>query len=159
MKNYRIYKPNKTNNGAASQFQLSYKKDKKFDNVMLFLEVTKQTGVDDNGNAKFGWDDPSKKITMKLEETDIGEILAVLNWQKPMAGTDKGIFHKSAKGNTVLSFSRVEKDGKCLGLGIRVSRKLDGETEATIIQHMISIGEGEVLKVLLQNALSAIYNW
>lgn len=159
MASWRIYKPNKTNNGAASQWQLSEKKDEKYDKWMFFLTVTKQTGVSD-GNASFGWEQAGSVINMKLGEVDLGELLTVLNGLSGAAGKDgKGLFHKTPKGNTVLQFSKLEKDGNFYGYGLRISKKLTDDKEATMIQHMISLAEGEILRVILAEALKKILGY
>ncbi len=156
----RIYKPYQENKGAASQWQLSFKKDKKFDNVMFFLTLTKQTGVDDDKNSTFGWLDPTKTVTAKLGELDLGEILCVLNGIKEHAGNgDKGLFHKNLKGNTIINFTRAFKDGVFQGYYLKASKKNAGDKEALQIQHTVSIAEGEVIRVLLQNAIEAMYGW
>lgn len=160
-KNYRIYKPNNQGTGAASEWQLSFKPEEKFDNVMLFLGATKQVpGKDSNDNQQFAWKDKSQCITMKLGELDCGEILAVLNGLKDKAGSEKGIFHQNAKGNTVLSFSKyVNKEGVFVGYGLRLSKKNKDEADSLLIQHLLSVAEGEILRVLINKALEAFYAW
>lgn len=156
-KNFRVYKPNNQGTGAASEWQLS-RKDTKYNNVMFFLIGAKQTGKDENDNASFAWKDETQKVTMKLGENDIGEVLAVLNGLKDKAGTDQGLFHKNTKGNTVLSFSRYVKDDKFVGYGLRLSKKTtDGLTVQ--LQHLLSLGEGEILRVLLGEVVKEMYSW
>lgn len=50
MKEFRIYRPNKKNNGSAAKFQFSEKEKnrngKVYKDRMVFLELSKQTGVD-----------------------------------------------------------------------------------------------------------------
>jgi hypothetical protein len=114
-------------------------------------------------NASFGWNDPKKKITFKLESNDIGEILAVLNGKKSFAGLPskdgKGgaIFHKNPTGNTVFKFQKMEKDGVVNFWFELTSKKNTGELVA--VKHMVTAAEGEVLKILLQNAIEVMYNW
>lgn len=159
---YRIYKPNTSKTGAASKLQLKVKQER-FREVYLFWEATQQTGLDDKGNASFGWDNPLKKVTFKMESNDIGEVLAVLNGKKIFAGMPakdgKGgsIFHKNANGNTVFKFSKMEKEGSIAYWFEISSKKNSGEL--VNVKHVISVAEGEILKVILTDAVSCMYNW
>jgi hypothetical protein len=159
---YRIYKPKNDKTGAASKLQLKIKHDR-YREVYLFWEAAQQIGLDANGNASFAWAIPEKKITFKLESVDIGEILAVLNGKKDFAGMPakdgKGgaIFHQNEKGNTVFKFQKMEKDGNVTYWLQITSKKKDGKL--TEVKHTISCSEGEVLKVLLTDAISCMYNW
>lgn len=163
-KSFRIYKPNKQGTGAATEWQLS-RKDTKYNNVMFFLVGAAQDGKDENDNSKFSWQDKSRSVTMKMGEFDIGEILSVLNGLKNSAGTDKGIFHKNEKGNTILSFSKYfrkdEKSGEevFIGYALRLSKKQNDGGTAFQVQHLLTFSEGEVLRVLLGEALKEIYGW
>ncbi len=159
---YRIYKPNNNKTGAATRLQLKIKQER-FRVVQLFWESAQQTGVDSEGNASFGWDDPKKKITFKMKDSDVGEVLAVLNGMKTFAGAPakdgKGgsIFHQNPTGNTVFKFVKMERDGTFVYWVQLTSKKKDGTL--TEVKHSISIAEGEVLTVLLQNALTCMYPW
>lgn len=159
---YRIYKPNNAKTGAASRLQIKVKHDK-YREVLLFWESSLQTGIDANKNASFGWDDPNKKVTFKMEATDIGEILAVLNGKKLFAGMPaqdgKGgaIFHQNEKGSTILKFSKMEKDGKTAYWFQLNAKRANGPVVE--VKHVITVGEAEIIKILLQDAVSLMYNW
>ncbi len=158
---YRIYKPNKANNGSATRLQLKVKQER-FRIVQFFWESAQQTGVDKDGNTSFAWDVPAKKVTFKMKDGDVGEILAVLNGLKQGAGQVKdgksaGIFHKNLNGNTIFKFVKLEKDGSfCYWVQIS-SQKNDGTKVE--VKHSITIAEGEVLRILLQNVLTCMYPW
>lgn len=159
---YRLYKPNNSKTGAASKLQLKVKQER-FREVYLFWESAQQTGLDEKGNASFGWNDPLRKVTFKMEATDIGEILAVLNGKKVFAGMPskdgKGgsIFHKNEKGNTVFKFSRMEKEGSVAYWLQITSKKNDGPLVE--VKHVISVAEAEIIRIVLTDAVSLIYNW
>lgn len=163
---WRVYKPNKSNAGSASRLELKIISDekegregKKFNtrDVELYWVATKQTGVDGNGNASFAWADDAKSVTLKIGETDIGEFLAVLNNKKPIAGVVdgkfKGIYHQNDKGST--SFVLEKNDN---GYNVRAAKKI-GQNTPIIITHQITVGEGEILKVLLELAVKQTYQW
>ncbi len=62
---HRIYKPKADKTGAASKLQIKVKQER-FREVFLFWEAAQQTGVDKEGNASFGWQEPTRKVTFKL---------------------------------------------------------------------------------------------
>lgn len=164
---WRVYKPRKTNDGAASKLEMKIvteekeKDGKKFTvrDVQLFWVATQQTGTDTNGNASFGWDDPKKSVTLKLGEVDLGELLAVLNGSKKHIGAPKndkgagGLFHKNDKGSTAMTLERGDS-----GYSLLLSKKV-GKDAPVRISHQVTIGEGEVLKVVLEAAIRQSYQW
>lgn len=152
---YRIYKPTKDGKGAATSLQLSFKEEKKYQKHILFLIMTKQKpGLDEKGNAQFCWTEKENTITVKLEETDIGQFLAVLNGKQKFAGTEKGMFHKNSGGNTVITFTENDKGGYLLRLS---TKKTNGESLQ--IYHSVTIGEAQCLKLLFERALIQKYGW
>jgi hypothetical protein len=138
---FRIYRANKNNTGAASAIQLVEKEGKLF----VFWTITKQTGTDKDGNASFGWKDKDKTIIFKMEDTDLGEILAVIYRFTDKVGGEKGLFHQNANGNTVFNF-----DGK----SVRISTKKKDAKEAVAVSHGISHAELALLKVIFETIVS-----
>lgn len=158
---YRIYKPNKAGNGSATRLQIRHGVKQERAVVFLFIESAQQTGTDKDGNASFAWKEPDKKITFKLDTVDIGDLLAVLNGAKTFAGNPAkdgkggmGIYHQNDAGNTVLKFEKAEQ-GNVYWYGL--SSKRNGKLIA--IKHMITLGEAEILRVLLQEAVKMMFNW
>ena len=158
-KEFRIYKPRKSNDGAASSFQISEKKQEKWTDHFLFMTLAKQTGTDANGNSSFDWKDG--RIIVKLEQNDIGEFLACLNGQKNSIGAkDKGLYHQTPKGNTVVSFVfNNGKDDSEAYYSLRVSSKMKDQKEARVISHLITLAEANALKVLMERALVKKFGW
>jgi hypothetical protein len=163
---WRVYKPRKDSKGAASKLELKIVKIPKqikgqdgasrtIENrqVQLFWVAAKQTGMDNNDNAAFAWNDESQNVTMKLGESDIGEILAALNRIKKQAGTDRGIYHTNPNGSTSMQFQNVGEKGFSLRLAKKIGNTL------TEVKHMISLGEAEILKTLLFQVVRTTYQW
>jgi hypothetical protein len=150
-----FYKAKKDGNGAASQWSLSSEKNS------IFLEMTNQKGKDENNNARFDWEN---KIRFKLDETDIGEILAVLmNLQNGIGPFDtdkkkhKGLFHSNPKGNAILYFGRdatMEEHGR-----FHVYLSVKRGDDQTVVRHTISKGEACILSTLLRRAIEVMYRW
>lgn len=163
---WRVYKPKKSNDGAASRLEMKIVvkeeegKNGKYTNreVFVFWVSAQQTGTDANGNASFGWEDPAKNVTLKLGEPDIGEILNVLNGAKDQAGTVggkfEGLFHQNEKGSTSFSLKKADNGGYYL----RVSKKV-GTGAPVIVTHQISLAEGQILKILLEASVRQSYQW
>lgn len=166
-KEWRVYKPKKTNDGAASKLELSVefrdmeKDGKKFQvrEALVFWVSTKQTGIDANDNASFGWSEEDKHVTIKLGEPDLGEMLAVLNGVKDATGGQTGtyagkLFHKNARGSTTFSI----KKGTNGGFFVAATKKLD-DNAAVQISHTLTFGEAQVLRVLVEAAIRQMYLW
>lgn len=150
-KGFMLYKARNTGDGAVSQWNLGSEKD------CVFLEMADQKGKDDNGNARFDWDN---KIRFKLGEADIGEILAVLAGVQngvgpfdPEKNRHKGLFHSNQNGNAILRFGKDQNDR----FGIYLSVKKDEKQSA--VRHSISKGEACVLGTLLRRAIEIMYRW
>jgi len=156
---YRIYKPNKSGSGAASRLQIKIADKQGRHHVYLFLESAQQTGLDSEGNASFAWTDKNKKVTFKMEALDVGELLCVLDGTKEFAGMPakdgKGgsVFHQTPLGNTILKF---QKAGDVYWLGLS-SKKKDGTL--VNVKHVISMGEGKIIKILLEEAVKLMFGW
>lgn len=144
-KELRIYKPKKTGDGAASKVQMIIKDKGKYKEYNCFWEITKQTGVDKEGNASFAWSkdkDRNGSITVKMGLPDIAEFLLVLAGKKEEAK----LFHKNTKGNTAINFKKYND-----GFAIQISNQVD--KVLTKHQHLISGGEGLILEILLKDYL------
>ena len=154
MKEFRIYKPRQSADGAAAKFQFVVKarKDGKFPEPMLFLEMAQQTGVDGNDNATFDWSrqegSVGNHVTVKLGVTDVAELLLALRRHKEQGK----LFHKNDKGNVTVELSTY-KDG----MSLRVSSKRDNKL--TRVNLLVSPGECIVLSILLQDFISEYYGW
>lgn len=151
-KEYRIYKPNKTNNGAASKIQCATKKkDGKYDEAMLFWEMAPQTGTDDNDNASFDWkakDKETKSVLIKLGIVDVAEILLFLHGRKK----EVKLFHQNNNGNTAMNFT-MYNDQYSVQLSSKVGENI------TRVKHLISPGEGMVLAILLKDFVTLYHGW
>ena len=146
----RFYRPNKEHKGNASSVELRYKEKSK--EWMLFFVATKQTGLDEKGNASFGWKTKEDNVVIKLGTPDVGELMAVLNGKKDFVGqkSEQGLFHKNESGNSSLQFAKVEG-----GYKLRVSSKTGDKLNQ--FTQMLSFGDGEQLKVVLQLFLTRVY--
>jgi len=151
---YKIYKPKKEFNGAASSFDFS--KEKK----CIFLEMAAQLPKgDDNGNALFGWEN---RLSYKLGPTDLAEILLVLRGVKNGVGPTekdnaekyKGLFHSTESSTSILKLEVGKYGGFYFGLNVK-----RGDSAPISIKHSITSAEGMILQILLCRAIEIIYDW
>ena len=154
MKEFRIYKPKKDEKGAAAKFQFVVKarREGKFPEPMLFLEMANQTGVDANDNASFDWagqdNSTGQSVTVKLGIPDVSELLLALRRHK----NEGKLFHKNDKGNVTVSLKKLD-DKMALNVSSQRDKKL------TRVGLMVAPGECIVLSTLLQDFISAYYGW
>ncbi len=159
-----IYRGNKTKTGHASRFSLSRNPEGK---VYLWLEMAKQVGENANGRAIFSWrgskqavDDGS--VTVRLDDVDIGEFLTVITGRKDHAGSDtektKGLFHQTPTSKTQIEFRLYEKDNVPVSYSLSVNTQKDGKTWNRY-NHLVSFGEGELLREFLLMSLREVNDW
>jgi hypothetical protein len=159
-KEYRIYKPRKSNDGAASIINISQREmvhnDKKYIKTLVFWKSANQSGVDERGNAQFHWENPEQNVNIKLGLPDISEILCVLRGIKQFVGMPpknsneqpRGLYHKNPLGNSALKFQINERgDGYYVG----VSAQRNGQL--VTVKHSLTLAEGEILRILLEAAV------
>lgn len=163
MNEIRFYKPRKDFSGAASQVQavpktLKYKtkdtnEEKSYVEWMLFWVIAQQAPSNDaEGNSKFHWAKEEKKqITMKLSDTDIGDILLVLSNRKEFIGGERGLYHQNDNGNSAMQFKKYND-----GYALQISSQ-DKDKSLTKAQHLLTAAEGEVLRLFLIGYLNRKY--
>jgi hypothetical protein len=154
MKSFRIYRANKTNNGVASEFQLSYKEKEPYNKWMTFLKICSQTGVDANENASFDWDGG---LTVKLGENDLGELLAVLEGRKDSLGFKGSLFHETpGGGNKSIKLNRLDNGS---GYGLSVSGQDATKKVFGPYNQVLGHNDAAILSKLLGQAIIKIYDW
>lgn len=149
MQAYRVYKPRKTNDGNAVQFQHKEDKKDKFSKHMVMMQMVPQDGTDANDNATFTWTTGEKYrgITAKLGLPDIGEFLCVLNGIKQSAGSDKGLYHQNNTGSLGIKMELNDKGYYAISLS-----KKDGD-KLTRLSITLTLGEAEILRSWLNQFL------
>ena len=137
-----IYHPNSTGSGAALQLEPRVNRREADRYNCFFLEMASQkTVASRNGGkltpASFDWE---HKLTVKLDFTDICEMLAVLEGRmEKLGGQKSGLFHQNGQSSTVISLQKAEKAGYFLGLS-----KKNGEAEA-VVRTNIALSESEAI--------------
>lgn len=158
MKELRIYRPSKTiQSGTAIKWQVvekvKQKGDKSYSEIMVFVEGAPQTGMDENENASFAWEDRTRLVTLKLGMVDLGELLSVLKGRKDFAGqsAEKGLYHQLNGASKSLQLVFVQ--GK--GYTFRISAK--DEHGLRDIKQTLSFSDAELLTIVLEEAVRLYY--
>lgn len=139
--NFKLYKPRKSGDGAASQWNVNPSKK------AVFLELAQQIGP--MGSEKmFDWEN---KICVKLGTNDIGELIATLENRQTTINGGKGLFHQTETSNASVNLTRGD-NGWFLNVGVK-------KEELVKISHTITFGEGALLLTLLRIAVQRIYEW
>jgi hypothetical protein len=119
----------------------------------MFLELAPQKTPSQNKAGQripgtFDWD---RKITVKLEFTDVCELLSVMEGVQEQAGGDRrGLYHQNGRSSTMISFQRnAEKGVYWLGL----SRKSEGDREPARLNFALTLVEAVGLRFVIRSAL------
>ncbi|NUN11186.1 hypothetical protein HUU53_00895 [Candidatus Micrarchaeota archaeon] len=141
-KRFAVYKPRKTGNGAAVQFDFNEKIG------AVFIEASSQ-----NGEQSFDW---ANKIVFKLSMNDCAKIIAVI--ENRLKNAD--LFHDISKSkhvtetdvkNTTVSISKGD-----YGYFFKISRQKQDSSLQTI-QTSLSEDEAVILRILLSKAIEKTY--
>lgn len=137
-----IYHPTGAGTGAALQLEprVNRKDADRYNCFFLEMSSQKTAASRDGGKqipASFDWE---HKLTVKLDFTDICEMLAVLEGRvDKLGGAKSGLFHQNGNSSTVISLQRADKGGYFVGL----SRK-NGET-GSVTRVNITLSEAEAI--------------
>ena len=124
-----FYHPNSKGSGCAVQFDLrAAYGDREGALFAAFANqksvATGARGTEGRQAATFAW---GEKITVKLNFTDVCQLLAVLEGKAASAGDGKGLFHDAGETSTVIRMERVAEP--VAGVSFEVSKKRKGVEE------------------------------
>lgn len=148
-----FYHPNGKGTGTALQVELRISRNGEDRYNCMFFEMARQKTAavkTENGRkpATFDWE---SKVTVKLEFTDICELLTVLEGKADHAGgAHDGIYHEAGNANAIIAFKRnTEPPGYLFGISKRTKA---GEP---LFRGQLVLGEAEAigLRCLLQSSL------
>lgn len=148
----RFFHPSTSGRGAAMQIEPRFSHDPEARYNCFFLELAAQQTPPHQADgqrvhATFNW---QEKLAVKLDFTDICELLTVLEGRADqVGGTRGGLFHQSSAANTVIKFQRADQGGYMLGL----SRKEVASEKAERLSIVLSEAEALGLRHVLQSSL------
>lgn len=148
-----FYHPNGKGSGSALRIEPKLNRNDTERYNCFFLELAPQKSMTSRGRdgvvpATFDW---QRKITVKLDFTDVTEILAVLEGRTRKAGGERnGLYHASGGGNTLISFQQNAEQST---YSLYLSTKKAGETTPHKIGITLSEVEGIGVRCLFQTGL------
>ena len=101
--NYQIYKPNSKNTGCAFNFSIDTRNNK----ANFYVNAIQQFGWNEktkNGSFVGNKDNPEKKVSIKLNEYELGEIVSTIETRIPWSG-----YHDFNDNKTSISFVPWDK--------------------------------------------------
>jgi len=99
------YHANAKGTGSAVKISLHPAHDDTAGSIFISMAMQRTTGSMQNGGQTFPTFDWAKGICVKLDRSDIAHVLQVLRGMQESIQDDKGLFHRSSAGNTVIKFS------------------------------------------------------
>jgi len=149
-----FYHPTGAGNGTALQLEprLNRRGSDRYDCFFMDMAAQKTAGCRDGDRrvpATFDWEN---KMTVKLDFTDICELLAVLEGRSDQAGGQRnGIYHDNGKACTIISFNRNREKG---GYHLSLSKKnKDQGAQVTRLHMSLSEAEAAGLRSIFQVGL------
>ncbi|MGN0847162.1 MAG: hypothetical protein ACI4RA_07240 [Kiritimatiellia bacterium] len=138
--------------GSACRFELHPAHEDTPGSVFAQLAPQKTIGSSRGGGQGFATFDWEKKIVIKLDRADLAQILQVLRGMRETVNDGKGLFHRSARGNTVIRFSHQIEPRP--GYLLAVSRKT---VEGDLRSCSFLFDENEALALMLSLEQSMMY--
>lgn len=138
--------------GSACRFELHPAHGDTPGSVFVQLARQKTIGSRSGGGQGFSTFDWEKKIVIKLDRTDLAHILQVLRGMRESVNDGKGLFHRSARGSTVIKFSHLIDPRP--GYFLAVSRKT---VEGNLQSCSFLFDENEALTLMLSLEQSMVY--
>lgn len=148
----RFYHPSASGRGAAMQLEPRFSNRQAERYNCFFLEMAAQQTPPRQADgqrvpASFNW---QHKLTVKLDFTDICELLLVLEGRVEKAGGKRdGLFHQTNNANTIIKCQRADQGGYFIGL----SRKEAASGEAARVSIVLTDAEALGLRHVLQSSL------
>jgi hypothetical protein len=152
MKRLEFYKPNKSNSGACLTLQFRneppQEENKKDNKNGLYVNILKQASWNEqtrSGSFKANVDNPEKHKKIKLTETEIGNILHVIN-SKGLAKFST--VHSRGDVKTQIFFEPYQKEDSLIGFIFRVSN----------LSIALNMGEAELFSEYLKSGIRFLFS-
>ena len=146
----KLVHPNAKNTGAYVDMSVRPASDQDTGALMVSFSPQKTVGSFGNGQRVMPTFDHEKKIVVKLNIFEVSLMVSVFDGFSESIDNGHGLFHRSAKGSTVVGLShRVEPTS---GYWFTVDRKPnDGDEQKIGI--FLSSNEGRTLSIILKQAM------
>lgn len=146
-----FYHANNKGSGSVAQFEVVPASGERDGVVFLTLAQQKSvaTGTVEQGNRQYATFDWQNRVTVKLNFSDLCQMLQVLRGTATTIAEGKGLYHSSHNTTTIINLTRLADPYP--GLALEVSRKSKTESEALnririVFNNAEAFGVGAVLE-------------
>ncbi len=157
-RNYRprlsFYHASGKGSGSAARFEVVPTCGDREGAVFLTLAQQKSvaTGSAELGNRQYATFDWTNRVTVKLNFSDLCQMLPVFKGQAATIADGKGLYHDSGHTTTLINLTR--QPDPHIGLALEVSRRGKAESEAAVRTRIVfnsaeAFGLGAVLEQVL----------
>lgn len=136
--------------GSALKIELHPAHDETAGSIFIRMALQRTVASMQDGNKVFPTFDWANGVSVKLDRTDISHVLQVLRGMQESILDDKGLFHRSSAGNTVIKFSHQIEPRP--GYLLSVWRK-PPVGEAVSVYYVFDMNEAFALMLSLERAL------
>ena len=149
-----FYHPNAKGTGSAIEFELHPAHDDTAGSIFARIARQKTVGSNDNGTRTFATFDWSNSITVKLDISDLSNMMMVFRGIQESINNGKGLLHNSAKGLTIISLDhRIEPT---TGYWLNISRKSANGSDHIGIGFLLKPAEAMTLTLAIEQSYSII---
>ena len=159
-RNYRprlsFYHANGKGTGSAAQLEVVPASGDRDGVIYLSLAQQKSVaGLDDQGKRQYATFDWQNKVTVKLNFSDLCQMLLVFRGQNSAILGGKGLYHDSRNSTTIINLTWQTEP--FAGLVLEVSRKLKAESDsATRVRIVFNDAEALGLGTVIEQSLGTI---
>ncbi|MFA7172838.1 MAG: hypothetical protein WC340_05400 [Kiritimatiellia bacterium] len=152
-----FYHANNKGSGSAAQFELVPACGDRDGVIYLTLAQQKSvaTGSVEQGNRQYATFDWQNRVTVKLNFSDICQMLQVFRGAATTIAEGKGLYHSSHNTTTIINLTRQADPYP--GLALEVSRRNKSESEApNRVRIMLNSAEAFGVGAVLEQSLGVI---
>jgi len=149
----RFTRANARGTGSSILFELHPAHDITSGSIFVTLAPQKTIGSREAGAVVFPTFDWENKVCVKLDFTELAEMLMVFHGLQEAVMDGKGFFHRSLNANTIVKFSHLLEPRP--GYLLEVSRKA-AQGDLQHISFLFSMPESYGLAHALENALAVV---
>jgi len=160
-RNYRprlsFYHANGKGTGSAARFEVVPASSDQAGVIYLTLAQQKSiaTGMDDQGKRQYATFDWQNRVTVKLNFSDLCQMLLIFRGQATVIAEGKGLYHDSRNTTTIINLTRQTEP--YAGLALEVSRRSKIESEPAVrIRIVFKDAEAFGIGAVLEQSLGII---
>jgi hypothetical protein len=153
-RNYRprlsFYHANGKGTGSAAQFEVVPASGDRSGAIYLTLaQQNRVSGIDEQGKRQYATFDWQNRVTVKLNFSDLCQMLMVFRGLTSSIADGKGLYHDSRNMTTIINLSRQSEP--YTGVALELSRKSKTESDSAVRVRIIfndaeAFGVGAVLE-------------